>query len=167
VKPSILALLVCAISGTSRLQADLASDPPQQIAKYLDGQGLGTGGWKRLDGSDYFASSPYKELPSTGVAKNNLAYYCEGSVTKVQRVYVTLNVNSPADAGAAQWALADTSAALCKAAIGKDLPDVIRGSLTKGLANKWQSGPYLIECKKDVWPTGRGYSLRFEIALSQ
>jgi hypothetical protein len=165
----LLLLASLLVSFTHPARGDLVSDTPVVVANYLASSGLATRAYKALDPSvpgTFSASSPYQGLPSTGAMKNNLAYYCEGTATKVTRIYLVLNVNSPADAASAHTALVEAATVLCKAALGKDMPAAIRDTLLKGSTQQWETGPYSLRSEKDTWPTGLSYSLKFEIKTS-
>jgi hypothetical protein len=165
-KPLCLLLVLCIAAAPAR--AELRSDSPAVVANYLTAVGLGTQGWKPLEGTgDYFACSRYKNLGTAEVLPNNIAYYCEGSATKVTKIWLDLKVNVAADAPAAHLALAESAAAMCQAALGKELPAVVRTALLQGTPQTWQTGGYSLALVKHVWPTGKGYSVEFRIELAE
>lgn len=154
-------ITVCLAFSTT-LFAGLDTDAPNVVAAYLDEQNLVTRGYKD-DGLGYIASSPYRELSSKGVMANNLAYYCEGTSTKVSLVKVVLNMNSPKDESNAHTELIAAARLLTKKATGKELPALVQDAITKKQSKTWTQEGYNIAVLTKVWPTGRGYEIKFSI----
>lgn len=146
------------------LFADLKSDPPTVVADYLLEQGMATRGYKLIEG-DYTASSPYRELPSSGVMANNLAYYCEGSADHVSLVKIVLNVNSVQDAAKAHASLASAAKELHLKATGKELPPNLVEAIKNKQSKTWVIPGYEVAIVTKTWPTGRGYEIHFVIKL--
>ena len=134
----------------------------QNACSYLDDSGLGTRGWQRSGDSNFYASSPYKEI-GPGSSQSNysayIAYYIDGNVNKAEKLTLVLNVNNKAAVEAAHAELLKAAGVLARKALGAELPAVISQAIVQGRSAQAKVGNTSIELIRSDWSTDMGYNL--------
>ena len=148
--------------------ADQPGDGFQQdsinaICAYLEEDGHKTyNPYRQEEGGDgYYACSPYKDISPNSL--NHIAYYVNGTRTKVSAINLDLNVHDLSGASAANGELLASGEKLVRKATGNPLPDAARKAIMAGRSGEWQIGPATIRLKREDYVTGRGYSLNLLI----
>jgi hypothetical protein len=123
--------------------------------------GLQTRGYKQFDGYTYTCLSSYKELNIGPPLPNNIAYYAEGDADNVFRLRLVLNVNDYGGVQKAHAALLQYSDELTRKALNLPMPKEAKSAITSGRAGQWQIGKAEAKVVLEMYPTGRGYELRY------
>lgn len=140
------------------------NDPQVACSLLSDISGLQTGGYKRSGTEDdFFCCSPYKDLNHESPLPNNIAYYAEGDAEEVNRLKLVLNVNEPQRAEEAHRTLLTYSNELTRKALGEDLSSKMQEAILVGHPEAYTVGDLFVELKREAWPTGRGYEMKFII----
>ncbi|RYZ40705.1 MAG: hypothetical protein EOO72_08380 [Myxococcaceae bacterium] len=144
---------------------------PTTACAYLAPEGLGGGGAYKKMGDEWTCASPGLNLsaPNSAGLANTLRFFAEGSQAWVGTLKLYANVNVPGQAPALQKRMGELAAQLTQRALGAELPADARAALTAGRAGTWRVGGVdasagaRVTLERDVWPTGKGFSLRFTI----
>ncbi|WP_039057344.1 hypothetical protein [Enterobacter sp. Bisph1] len=119
---------------------------------------------------DYTCGTPYFEIEapnSSDSINNNIAYYVSGNETKTKKLMLMLNMNNqePDSVKIARSYFVNGSIEIMKKMFpnspGK-VADIV-GSLNKGKYGEYTVDGWRVTSEKKVWPTGRGYELRFTV----
>ena len=134
-------------------------DPINVICAYLEEDGHTTNPYEKLyeEGDAYYACSMYKFISPK--SRNAIAYYVDGTRTKVSAISLGLYVNDRSGASAAHEELLASGEKLVLKATGNPLPHAARKAIIRGGSGVWQIGPATVRLKREDYPTGRGYSL--------
>lgn len=126
--------------------------------------GLQTGDYKSSGTEDdFFCCSHYKDLDHESPLPNNIAYYAEGDGEEVNRLKLVLNVNEPEKAEEAHRALMTYSSELARKALGQELSPKMQEAILAGHPEAYTVGELFVELKREAWPTGQGYEMKFII----
>lgn len=142
---------------------DIQNDPINVICAYLEEDGHRTKSYRQLDGTgdDYYACSPYKDISPN--SPNHIAYYVDGTRTKVSAINLDLNVSDLSGASAANGELLSSGEKLVLKATGNPLPNAAREAILAGGSGTWHIGPTTVRLRRNDYPSGRGYSLNLLI----
>lgn len=143
---------------------------PATACAYLAAEGLGGGAYKKM-GDEWTCVSPGLDLsaPNSAGLANTLRYFAEGTEAHVGQLKLYANVNVAAQAPALQKRMAELAATLTQRALGAELPAEVRTAVVTGKAGTWRVGGTdassggRVALERDVWPTGKGFSLKFTI----
>jgi hypothetical protein len=152
-------------------EAQLAAEASHQaetinaICAYLEEDGHRTNPYRQLDGvpDEYYACSDYKDISPNSL--NHIAYYVEGTRTKVSAINLDLNVHDLSGASAANGEMLASGKKLVQKATGKPLPNAALKAIMAGGSGAWQIGSATVRLTRDDYVTGRGYSLTLLIEL--
>lgn len=137
---------------------------PKAGCRLLAPEGLGAGAYTDLAGL-WSCSSKGLDLSAgrVGGLANTLRFFAEGEAGpgRVERLKLFLNVNVPGEASGAQRRMADMAAVLVRRATGAELPLDAHQAVSAGKAGRWSAGGAQLVLEREVWPTGKGFSLRF------
>jgi hypothetical protein len=126
--------------------------------------GLQTRGYKSTGTEgDFLCSSHYKDLSQESPLPNLVAYYAEGDAEKVHRLKLVLDVNVPQKAEEAHGMLMAYSDELALKALGEGLSPEMKDAILAGRPEAYMAGELFVELKREAWPTGRGYEMKFII----
>ena len=126
--------------------------------------------YKLIEGTDRYAcSTPYfiiqEKNPYT--LSNNIAYYTYGSNTDVDKLLLILNINNKKSntIQTSKKYFIEGSSELIKKAFpdSKDKTSNIINNIKKGKYGQWNVEGWSVSSKREDWPGGNGYDLRFEI----
>lgn len=151
-------LILILLSFSLSVNAELKELSPSKVCNFLSKSGLSTGTWK--DNYGYECSSPYKKLGSGSSLANNIAYYVDGSSSKVEQVKLVININNASSSSFAHSELLKFSKILSTKLSGQKLPQSIANSIKYGKAGSQKINKTLIEVVRFNWPTGRGYEVK-------
>jgi len=157
----IMLFFSCAVCSPS--WAVLKDTNIKSTRTYLDDYGLSTLEWQLLWGSDFFASSPFKEIGSGFPKTNNMAYLAytiDGNINKAEKLTLVLRVNNKAMARAAHEEMLKAAIVLAKKALGTALPEVISRAIIQGNNANIKVGNTSIKLIRADWSTGMGYDLK-------
>jgi len=126
--------------------------------------GLQTGGYKSSGtDDDFFCCSPYKDLDHEIPLPNNIAFYAEGDANEVNRLKLVLNVNVPQKAEEAHRAFLTYSNELALKVISEELSPKMKEAILAGHPEAYIVQGLFVELKREAWPIGRGYEMKFII----
>lgn len=141
------------------------STPATACSLLADLPGMRTGEYKNnslSSAKNFFCASPYNPIGNGWSPENNLAYYVIGDHDTARELKLILSVNMKA-AEVGGTVLSIASDLLTKRALGSKLsPDVLQ-ALLSGETGQWDAGANQILIRREDWPSGRGYELRFII----
>lgn len=137
---------------------------PYEAREFLVSTGLKTSDYHpdQIDGSQWYASSPYLEIGEE-VLPNNIAYYVEGDEHTAHTLRLTANFNNLETQEQTLNELAGRAAELFVAAMQQPISDDLLNRLVSGTPSTITSEDKVIEITNEDWPSGRGFSLRFII----
>ncbi|HBL7007462.1 hypothetical protein [Citrobacter sp. RHB35-C17] len=132
--------------------------PPSTYKPYFEGS------------EEYTCGTPYFEIetPGSGVTmNNNIAYYVSGNDAEINKLMLMVNMNNqePDAVKIARSYFINGSFEIMK----KMFPDSpgkvadIVSLLSDGKDGEWGVDGWKVTSAKKVWPTGRGYELRFTV----
>jgi hypothetical protein len=125
---------------------------------------LQTGGYKSSGiEDDFFCCSPYKDLNPESVLSNHIAYYAEGDAEQVQILKLILSVLEPQKAEEAHGVFMTYSNELALKALGEALAPKMKEAILAGRPEAYMVEELFVELKREAWPTGRGYDMKFII----
>lgn len=136
-------------------------DPINVICAYLEEDGHTTNPYRQIDGDAYYACSTYKDISPESL--NHIAYYVDGTRTKVSSINLDLNVPDRSGASAANRELLASGEKLVRKATGNPLPNAAREAIIAGGSGVWQIGTATVRLKREDYPNGLGYSLNLLI----
>ena len=151
-------------------EAQLAAEASDQaetinaICEYLEEDGHRTvHPYRQLEGvaDEYYACSDHKDISPN--SRNHIAYYVEGTRTKVSEISLVLHVPDLSGATAAHRELLASGEKLVQKATGKPLPNAARKAFMAGGSGAWQIGPATIRLTREDYPAVPGYWLTFLI----
>ncbi|WP_101757286.1 hypothetical protein [Oceanicoccus sp. KOV_DT_Chl] len=139
---------------------------PYEAKDFLVSDGLKTGYYTDLGNDEWFASSNLVELEG-GIMPNNIAYYIDGNSHAAKCLKLCLNMNEPTSASSAHNELAWLARRLYKEAVGSELPEEYEKAVIAGDTKFGDIKSRNIEVSREEWPSGNGYSLRFEVSTEK
>ncbi|MGE0081903.1 MAG: DUF6030 family protein [Thiohalomonadaceae bacterium] len=151
--------VVLALSSLS-VRAELRITVPSEACRLMRDAGLVTRGWKNDYGSEYWCSSPYKQIGVGYPLANNLAYYVDGTKKKANQVKLVLNVNNRSAAEAGHNELLRASSSLVASQTGQEMPESLRTAIEQGLSVSEVVGKANVDVVREDWPTGKGYEMK-------
>ncbi len=160
------------VKATNKLGAEAGhqtggfqQDPINVICAYLEEDGHRTNPYKLNYGDAYYACSNYKDISPNSL--NHIAYYVDGTRTKVSAINLDLSVADVSGASAANRELLASGEKLVQKATGNPLPNAAREAILAGGSGTWQIGPATVRLTRIDYVieslTGRGYSLNLRI----
>jgi hypothetical protein len=137
---------------------------PATACRLIASEGLAGGDYKEM-GGEWTCVSKGMDLstPNAAGLPNTLRYFAEGTESRVNLLKLYANVNVPAQATAIQAKMSASAGTLMRNATGAELPPEASAALLYGRPGKWQIAGVKAVLEKDVWPTGKGFSLKFTI----
>jgi len=162
-KTYIFGLILWVSTVAVPVGATFRDNSPKATCSYLNNLGLSTRGWKNYFPSEYGCSSPYKDLGSAFLLKNNLVYAVSGGAKKAKKLELYLNVHNKEEARLAHHELLKAATSLLNKAVAKDLPQILQNAIKKGINATATVGGVTIELIRNNWSTGKGYDLKFSI----
>lgn len=126
--------------------------------------GLQTRGYSshEIEG-EFFCCSPYKDLDDKTTIPNNIAFYAEGDADEVHRLNLVLNVHVPRKAEEAHGILMAYSDELALKVLGDGLSPAMKDAILDGRPEAYTVKGLFVELKREAWPSGRGYGMKFII----
>jgi hypothetical protein len=112
---------------------------------------------------EFFCSSPYKDLDDKATIPNNIAFYAEGDAEEVHVLNLVLNVHVPRKAEEAHGTFMAYSDELALRVLGDGLPPAMKDAILDGRPEAYTVKGLFLELKREAWPSGRGYEMRFII----
>lgn len=118
-------------------------------------------------GDEFSCVSKGLDLSAPGPSglANTMRFFADGDSGRVSLLKLYLNVNVAPQASGAQKRMAELGEELTRAALQASLPADAQKAISSGKPGKWTVAGAKVLLEKDVWPTGKGFSLKFTIEL--
>jgi len=152
---------VLALTSTgSTAHAELKVTSPARACQVLKTVGFEKmSSWKAFSGQTYGCNSPYWQVGSGFPLPNNLAYYVDGTATKVTKASIVLNVNNAQQVSVANNLLLRASLEMATALTGQGLPNEVENAILADKPIMARIGTANVEVTRENWPTGQGYEI--------
>lgn len=155
-------IATCSSPGTINTTTTTSSFRPPECG-FLYAEGFGTGDWR----ADQMSATGKVCLSSYVMqgASNSVAYYVHGVGDDVVQLHLKANIEDRARAAQTQTVLEGAAGGLALRLCGAKLPAAASAAIKAGRTGKWTVCGHAAILTREEWPTGRGYSLAFDLNL--